>query len=163
VKERLTKLALFGVPIGLVVAALLILISVQAGAETFVADLAAWLPLSWAFAAGMVASVNPCGFLMLPTFVSYHLGTQEAGYYARPALERARQALGLGFTATAGFLVILAVAGAIIAAGGQWLIRVFPYAGVAIGVGMGLLGIYLLLTHKTLGILVEHPLNGDNF
>lgn len=152
-KERLVKLAVFGALIGLVAAALLILISIQASAEMVVADLAAWLPLSWAFAAGMVASVNPCGFLMLPTFVSYHLGTQEVGYYERPALRRARQALGLGLSATAGFLVILSMAGGIIAAGGQWIVRVFPYAGVAIGAGMLLLGIYLLLTHKTMGIL----------
>jgi cytochrome c biogenesis protein CcdA len=55
--------------------------------------------------------------------------------------------------ATAGFLAILMVVGLIIAAGGQWLIRVFPYAGVAIGGAMVVLGIWLLVTRRSLGIL----------
>lgn len=152
-KDLLVKLAFFSGLIGLVAGTIFMLISLQAGAETTMADLAAWLPLGWAFAAGMVASVNPCGFLMLPTYISYHLGTQETDYYERPALKRAWQALGLGLAATAGFLVILAIAGVIIAAGGQWLIHIFPYAGAVIGVAMVLPGIFLLLTHKTLGIL----------
>jgi len=109
--------------------------------------------VGYAFAAGLVASVNPCGFMMLPSYITFHLGAQEPGYYERPALKRARQALGLGLAATAGFLVILAVAGGVIAAGGQWLIRVFPYAGVGIGVAMSILGVYLLVTHRSLGIV----------
>ena len=117
------------------------------------ASVAGWLPVGYAFAAGMVASVNPCGFLMLPTYISYHLGTQEEGYYDQPAFRRAWKALALGLATTAGFLVILAGVGTIIAAGGQWLIGVFPYAGVGIGVAMAILGIYLLVTHKTLGIV----------
>jgi cytochrome c biogenesis protein CcdA len=118
-----------------------------------VASVAGWLPVGYAFAAGMVASVNPCGFLMLPTYVSYHLGTREQGYYAQPAASRALKALALGGVATTGFLVILAAVGIVIAAGGQWLIRVFPYAGVAIGAAMAGLGIWLLVTRRSLGIL----------
>jgi cytochrome c biogenesis protein CcdA len=63
------------------------------------------------------------------------------------------KALALGAVATTGFLAILALVGTIIAAGGQWLIRVFPFAGLAIGGAMALLGIYLLVTRRTLGIL----------
>jgi cytochrome c biogenesis protein CcdA len=33
------------------------------------------------------------------------------------------------------------------------LIQVFPYAGLAIGAAMLFLGLYLLITHKTLGIM----------
>jgi len=129
------------------------MISLRDGVEAAVGDLAGWLPVGYAFAAGMVASVNPCGFLMLPTYVAYHLGTQEEGYYAQPVARRAAKALILGLVTSAGFLAILTGAGVIIAAGGQWLTGVFPYAGVAIGGGMAVLGIYLLVTHRTLGIL----------
>jgi cytochrome c biogenesis protein CcdA len=31
-------------------------------------------PLGYAFVAGMVASVNPCGFVLLPAYLSYYLG-----------------------------------------------------------------------------------------
>jgi cytochrome c-type biogenesis protein len=139
---------------GLLVAGLLfIMVSLRDGVEAAVGGLAGWLPVGYALAAGMVASVNPCGFLMLPTYIAYHLGTQEEGYYEQPASRRAGKALALGLVATAGFLVILSGVGVVIAAGGQWLVRVFPYAGVAIGGGMAVLGIYLLVTHRTLGIL----------
>ncbi len=143
----------FAIPALIVGVLLLVIISLRDGAEAAVASVASWLPVGYAFAAGMVASVNPCGFLMLPTYISYHLGTQEEGYYDQPAFRRAWKALALGLATTVGFLVILAGVGTIIAAGGQWLIGVFPYAGVGIGVAMAILGIYLLVTHKTLGIV----------
>jgi len=143
----------FAIPVLIVGVLLLVIISLRDGAEAAVASVAGWLPVGYAFAAGMVASVNPCGFLMLPTYISYHLGTQEEGYYDQPAIRRAWKALALGLATTVGFLVILAGVGTIIAAGGQWLIGVFPYAGVGIGVAMAILGIYLLVTHKTLGIV----------
>lgn len=33
-------------------------------------------PLALAFTAGMVATVNPCGFAMLPAYLSYFLGLE---------------------------------------------------------------------------------------
>ena len=33
--------------------------------------------LALAFAAGMVATVNPCGFAMLPAYLSYFMGLSE--------------------------------------------------------------------------------------
>ena len=117
------------------------------------AGLADLLPVGYAFAAGMVASVNPCGFFMLPSYLSYHLGTEEAGFYESPALVRLLRALFLGGTATIGFVVVFAAVGAIIATGGYWLVRVFPYAGVSIGVAMIGLGLWLLVTHRAVGIM----------
>jgi hypothetical protein len=115
------------VPVVIVGGLLFLMIGLRDGVEAAVASLAGWLPVGYAFAAGMVASVNPCGFLMLPTYISYHLGTQESGFYEQSALKRAWKALALGMVATAGFVVILGAVGVVISAGGQWLIRVFPY------------------------------------
>jgi cytochrome c biogenesis protein CcdA len=61
--------------------------------------------------------------------------------------------LPVAFVATAGFIVILAIFGGIIAAGGQWLVTVFPFAGVAVGGIMALLGLYLLISHRTIGVM----------
>ena len=138
----------------LVVAGLTILvIAARGGAEAAMAQVAAWLPLGYAFAAGMVASVNPCGFMMLPSYVSYHLGIHEEGYAEQPVYRRAGRALAVGLAATTGFLIILAIVGGVIAAGGRWLIDVFPYAGVAVGGIMVAGGLYLLVTRKSLGIV----------
>jgi cytochrome c-type biogenesis protein len=150
---RLAGVASYAIPVLLVGGFLVLMIALRDGAEAAVASLAGLLPVGYAFAAGMVASVNPCGFLMLPSYISYHLGTEEDGYYEQPAPKRAGKALAMGLVATAGFLAILTLVGLVIAAGGQWLIRVFPYAGVAIGGAMVFLGIWLLVTRRTLGIL----------
>ena len=40
-------------------------------------SLGALLPVGFAFGAGMVAAVNPCGFAMLPAYLSLYLGARE--------------------------------------------------------------------------------------
>jgi len=142
-----------GLSFALVAGLLAVMIGLRDGIEAAVAQVMGWLPVGYAFAAGMVASVNPCGFMMLPSYVSYQLGIHEEDYAAQPAYKRAGKALAVGLAATTGFLAVLALAGGIIVAGGRWLIGVFPYAGVAVGGMMVLGGLYLLVTHRTLGIM----------
>lgn len=141
------------IPAAIVAALLLLLLRVQNSAESSIADLAALLPVGYAFGAGMVASVNPCGFFMLPSYISYHLGTEDPDFYDASFLSRLTKALLLGGVATLGFVLVFAIAGSVISAGGQWLIGVFPYAGMVIGIGMALVGIWLLATGRTLGIM----------
>lgn len=145
--------ASFAVPAFVVAGLLLVLFSVRDSAETVMANLATLLPVGYAFGAGMVAGVNPCGFFLLPSYISYHLGTEDADFYQTPVGKRMFKALLLGGVATAGFVVIFALAGVLISAGGQWLIQIFPFAGVAIGAVMILLGLWLVVTRRTLGIM----------
>jgi cytochrome c-type biogenesis protein len=151
--KRLALLASFAIPAALVSGLFVLLLSVRNSTEATVATVAGLLPVGFAFAAGMVASVNPCGFFMLPAYISYHLGTEEAGFYQASPFRRLAKGLFLGAVTTAGFLVVFALVGGIISAGGQWLARVFPFAGVAIGALMILVGLWLLVTHRTLGIM----------
>jgi cytochrome c biogenesis protein CcdA len=67
-----------------------------------------------------------------------------ASFVARGAL--------LGLVATAGFVVVLGLFGALIAAGGQVVTRVFPYAGLAVGAMLAVLGIWMLAARRSLGI-----------
>ena len=62
------------------------------------------------------------------------------------------KALYLGLTATAGFVVVFALAGVLVATGGAWLNSVFPLGRLIIGIGMLGLGIWLLVTGKSLGL-----------
>ena len=141
------------VVLGLFVAGTLIaLLGLQYWAAEAMGNLATWLPIGYAVAAGMVASVNPCGFFLLPAYVSYQLGTEEKGYFETPALQRLSRALLLGAVATAGFVAVFSVIGYGISRGGWWLVSVFPYAGVVIGVALAGLGAYLLFTGKSIGI-----------
>jgi cytochrome c biogenesis protein CcdA len=151
--DRAALIASFVIPVALVVGLFVLLLSVRDSTEAAVANVAGLLPVGFAFAAGMVASVNPCGFFMLPAYISYHLGTEEDSFYKQSALRRLLKGLLLGGVTTLGFLVVFAAVGGVISAGGQWLVRVFPYAGVAIGVVMIIVGLYLVITHRTLGIM----------
>ncbi len=151
-KGKMAAVASLLIPAIVVVGLLFLLISLRAGSEAAMSRLANLLPLGYAFSAGMVASVNPCGFLLLPTYILYHLGAQDAEFYAQSVGKRVQKALVLGTVATLGFVVIFALVGGIVTAGGQWLLSVFPYASIVIGVGMTALGLWLLITRKSIGI-----------
>jgi cytochrome c-type biogenesis protein len=146
-----TAILTFGIPALLVLLLLAVVILLRSGAEGMMAQLAGVLPVSYAFAAGMVASVNPCGVLMLPTYAVYHLGT-GSGQERQHVIRRFLRAVRVALVVTAGFTTVFALVGAVVAAGGQWLATIFPYAGLLIGVGMAGLGIWLVAGHRTLGI-----------
>jgi cytochrome c biogenesis protein CcdA len=121
-------------------------------AQGQVATLAALLPLGYAFSAGMVATVNPCGVLLLPSLVAFYLGRGEAGPLS-PA-QRAGRALLLGAMATVGFVALFAIVGLIIGAGGYAVARVFPIGGLLVGIVLVGLGAWLALTGRSLGLLM---------
>lgn len=131
---------------------LALLAAVRNSAEATVAGIAVWLPFGWAFAAGMVASVNPCGFFMLPAYLSYHLSGGSAAPAAAPGPMRVVRAVLLGLAATTGFVAVMTAAGVVIGAAGQQLVGVFPYAGLAIGAALAALGLWLLASGRTLGV-----------
>jgi cytochrome c-type biogenesis protein len=114
--------------------------------------------VGYAFAAGMVASANPCGVLMLPAYALQQLRA-EGG--PRSAGKRALRAVQVAAAVTSGFVVIFSLTGAVIAGGGQWLISVFPYAGLLIGVAMVVLGAWLLATNKTLSLFGQTKVTAE--
>lgn len=102
------------------------------------------LPLGFAFAAGMVSAVNPCGFSMLPAYLGLYLaGDDERAGPVSPARQLARGLL-VGGAMTAGFIVLFAVVGMIFGMSGQFLVRFFPWIGLAVGVGLVLTGGWML-------------------
>ncbi len=93
--------------------------------------------LTLAFTAGLLAPVNPCGFALLPAYLT-HTAT------ARPdaALpQRLLQSLAAGAALAAGFAITLSTAGLAISAGAQQLIRAAPWLGFTVGVLLALLGL----------------------
>jgi cytochrome c-type biogenesis protein len=149
--RRRAAVLTFAVPGLLVLGLLTAIVFLRDGLEGAVGQLAALLPVSYAFAAGMVASVNPCGVLMLPSYALYHLGTVGVEEQRHP-FRRLLAAIRVALVVTAGFTAIFALVGGVISAGGQWLVTAFPYAGLLIGAAMLGLGVWLLVGHRTLGI-----------
>ena len=98
-------------------------------------------PLALAFAAGLVATVNPCGFAMLPAYLSYFMGLEEDQQSRSRAM---RSALTVGAVVSAGFLVVFGLAGILITAGFRFVIGAIPWFAVVVGVGVIALGVALL-------------------
>ena len=121
------------------------------GPEQYASDFATLLPFGYAFAAGIVASVNPCGFLMLPAYVGYTLGNSGAEpSQITPA--HLLRALLLGAMVTLGFLALFSTIGLVIATGSDIIVDAFPWTGFITGVALTVLGLWLLLTGRSLGI-----------
>lgn len=92
----------------------------------------------------MLATVNPCGWAMLPAFISYYLGSREAGAENKPLSARLGEGLALGLLVTAGFLAIFGTAGVVLSAGLRAVVKWMPLASVVVGVVLVLLGLWLL-------------------
>lgn len=109
------------------------------------------LPVGYAFAAGMVATVNPCGVMLLPSLVAYSVGRDAdlAGGWS----SRLEQGVLRAVMATVGFVVIFAAVGLVFAVGGHALGQWFPVGGVIVGVALFLLGLWLALSGRAFGIL----------
>lgn len=116
----------------------------QAWIANWAVDILTLLPVSYAFGAGMVSTVNPCGFALLPAYLSLYLGAREEDFAQRSAFDRAAKALDIGAMVTLGFILLFGGVGLIIAVGGQFLVRVFPWLGLLTGVVMAILGVLLL-------------------
>lgn len=112
--------------------------------EVFVANLASLLPFGYAFGAGMVTTVSPCGIAMLPAYVSLYLGAREENFLAKSPLRRGIRALVMSGAVTLSFVAFFGVMGAILSLGGQFLLTFIPWIAVLIGVVLILMGIYLL-------------------
>jgi cytochrome c-type biogenesis protein len=116
----------------------------QALMAGWLTELAALLPLGFAFGVGMVAAVNPCGFAMLPAYLSLYLGAHDEGFGKRSSMSRLLRALLVGATVSSGFVLLFGLAGLVISAGGSALLGVMPSLGIVIGVILVLVGLWML-------------------
>lgn len=98
------------------------------------------MPIALALVAGALASVNPCGFPLLPAFLSFYVGADED--VLPSSTTRAVQGLSVGLLVSAGFLGVFAVVGVPIAYGLTRLASAVPWAGLTVGVLMMLVAIW---------------------
>lgn len=96
--------------------------------------------LAWAFGAGVIAAVNPCGFALLPGFVARFLGPTQA----ESRLRGTAYGIAVGGTFVAGKLVVFAAVAAVFLAGGRAVVGLAPWAGAVIGGVLVLFGVWTL-------------------
>ncbi|MEU4790732.1 cytochrome c biogenesis CcdA family protein [Micromonospora tulbaghiae] len=91
-----------------------------------------------ALTAGMLGAVNPCGFAMLPAYLSLLVAGPDG----------ARGAVGRAFTATAGltlgYVLVFGAFGLALAPAADWLRPRLPWLTVTLGVLLALAGCWLL-------------------
>ena len=117
---------------------------VSGGASQQLEDLSSLLPLGFAFGAGLVASVNPCGFAMLPAYLALYMGSTAETEQQANVVVRLGKAILVGAVVTLGFIVLFGIAGLIIGGGARQVIGVIPWIGLTIGIVLTLVGGWLL-------------------
>ena len=114
--------------------------------STWLRDLSIALPLGYAFGAGMVAAVNPCGFALLPAYLGLYLGDMnDAGRGSRGT--RIGRALLISVSVTLGFVVLFGVTGLILGSVTSSLTTIFPWLGLIVGVALVLVAARMMTSN----------------
>jgi cytochrome c biogenesis protein CcdA len=113
-----------------------------------------------AFAAGLVAALNPCGFAMLPAYLVLVVrgeGGPEAGSSGSTGLASVGRALAATGGMALGFLTVFGLFGALTISAAATVQRYLPYLTVVIGIVLVALGIWLLLGRELMLSTPRHP------
>jgi cytochrome c biogenesis protein CcdA len=98
------------------------------------------------FLRGLAAAVNPCAFVLLPTYLMYFLGIEAgAGGTQRASV---RRALMVSAAVSSGFVGVFVVAGVITNSFTSWLAANAKYVTVAMGVTLVILGGAMLFGYR---------------
>jgi cytochrome c-type biogenesis protein len=108
-----------------------------------------------AVVAGMVATVNPCGFAMLPAYLTLVV----TGAADRTRAQLLARALGSSALMTLGFVTVFGLFGIVIAPVFASVQRYLPFVTVVIGAALVVLGA-LLLAGREITLLVPKPRKG---
>lgn len=102
--------------------------------------------LATSFTAGLLASINPCGFVLLPTYLLYFLGMEGQ----RTTRERSSipRALAVSLAVSAGFMTVFVAIGTITKIGTGWFLDKSPWISLAVGLGLVVLGIAMLFGYR---------------
>ena len=99
-------------------------------------------PLALAFASGLVAAVNPCGFPMLPAYVSFFLGQEGDRVPGRG--ESVLRAIPVALAVSLGFVAVFGVVGIALRPISSTVQEYAPWATIVIGAGLAVFGVLML-------------------
>jgi len=102
---------------------------------------------AYSFILGVMAAINPCGFVLLPTYLVYYLGTEmQRGDESRAVT--LRRGLSVGAAVSAGFVGLFLVVGIVSRAFTDAIITNSKYASLVIGVALLVMGVAMFLGWK---------------
>ncbi|MEY2590120.1 MAG: cytochrome c-type biosis protein [Acidimicrobiaceae bacterium] len=100
--------------------------------------------LALAVTTGMVFTVNPCGFAMLPAYLSFFVGVEQGADVAADARASVARALAVAIAVTVGFATSYALLGLVVSRLTDGVYDVAPWVSVLIGLALVCFGIALL-------------------
>jgi cytochrome c biogenesis protein CcdA len=98
---------------------------------------------AYSFMLGVLAAVNPCGFVLLPAYLLYFLGIDSDNQQAP-----VRRALVVSAAVSSGFLLVFIIIGTISRLFTQWIELNAKYAGLLIGLALVVMGVAMLAGWK---------------
>jgi cytochrome c biogenesis protein CcdA len=102
---------------------------------------------AYSFILGVMAAVNPCGFVLLPTYLVYYLGT-ELNREDENKTTTLRRGLTVGMAVSSGFIGLFLVVGIISRAFTTVISENAKYAALVIGIALVAMGIAMLFGWK---------------
>ena len=126
-------------------------LGVQSTSTSWVSNLGDLLPFGFAFVAGMVAAVNPCGFVMLPAYLTIYLRDEsdiDDDTSLSGVAKRGTKAVYVSLAMGLGFVALFGSAGLLVSASQELVKEALPWIGFTLGILMALLGAYILIGGK---------------
>ena len=102
---------------------------------------------AYSFILGVMAAVNPCGFVLLPTYLVYYLGT-ELNREDENKTTTLRRGLSVGMAVSSGFVGLFLIVGIISRAFTTVISENAKYAALVIGIALVAMGIAMLFGWK---------------
>lgn len=99
---------------------------------------------AYSFLLGVLAAVNPCGFVMLPAYLASYVGANDDAYQSRAA--QLARALAVSAAVSAGFIAVFLIVGVLIKSIDvfNFIPRNARWAGLFIGLAMAAAGVAML-------------------
>ena len=98
--------------------------------------------LALAYGLGMLALVNPCGFMMLPAFLAFNLS--ESSRSGAASVSRLGRGVGAGLLVSLGFAGTFVVGGLLVSIGLRSITDAVPWFSVVIGAGLVVVGLAMV-------------------
>jgi cytochrome c-type biogenesis protein len=109
---------------------------------------------AYSFLLGVLAAVNPCGFVLLPAYLMYFLGL-EGAHPSPDQRAGVRRALIVSGATSAGFIAVFLVVGTISRLLTRWIEQQAKYAGFVIGLGLIVMGLAMVAGWKPQSALLQ--------
>lgn len=102
---------------------------------------------AYSFLLGVLAAVNPCGFVLLPTYLLWYLGAELGATRSGP-VDSLRRGLSVGAAVSSGFVLLFVVVGIVSRAFTTVIQDNAKYAALVVGLGLVAAGIAMLAGWK---------------